>query len=265
MDHGRSKAWRTCGRGAAALLFFLIPAQAWAFSFVDPSNYSQLTLPDDLKQMLAMTAGVTADHRPMQGADPLTDVGAGLDIGVEASIVNTSPDFPTVMEKYGISASGITFLPMGRVIVSKGIGPRSDLGLSLIAYAGYLVVGADFKVIILKAEEGPSLALRLAWATARINPVETTTWTPQILLSRRLDFADPYIGVGFHYITGTVSFPVTVGPVTKTLTGDTSTTAFVSFIGVGLRLGPTGVKLSMEGTYSGVEMHSISTKLSFQF
>ncbi|MCC7441073.1 MAG: hypothetical protein IT285_05550 [Bdellovibrionales bacterium] len=254
-----------------ALVVFapLGPPEAHAIDFglpIDPSNFDpDSALPSDLKEVLALTVGVTADHRAQAGADALNDVGIGVELGIQVSLVKTPPDLGPTLAKYDIGGGDLPFLPMAKATVAKGFGKRVDIGLSLLAYSGKVIAGGDFKLLLWNAEEGPAVAFRLAYTSASFDPVFTDTWTPQLVVSRRLAFADPYLGLGVNHVLGRIVFKVDGPTGPATIEGTTEVSTFLAFIGVGFRLGPTGLKLGIEGTYSSADMSSLTTKIGMQF
>jgi hypothetical protein len=236
-----------------------------------PFDPSSLTAADlgatDLVKALTLLVGVAGDHRPQLGADPLNDVGAGVELGVQAAALTISPETQATMSKYGLPNS-LPVMPMGKVTLEKGLSKSLDVGLSFIGYAGTFGAGGDVKLVIVHSTEGPSVALRACYGFVSIHQdvtVNTDTWTPEVVLSRRLDFAEPYIGLGEQLIKSSISRTFTVGPISQKFTFPGHATAFLAFVGVGFRVGPTGVKISMEGQYSGVGMHGLAAKVGFQF
>jgi hypothetical protein len=209
--------------------------------------------------------GMTADHRAYEPATPL-GTNVGLSMGFEATIAKVPDDFKAALAALGSGGSSPPVLPMPRLHLHKGMGEKAGIGLSFLGYQGYLVYGANFHLAIHVPEEGPVWALRLNYSRAKLGYVTTHTWTPEILVSRALDFADPYIGVGYQSITGDLTYSPSANGFTappQTLQGKAG--GALAFLGVQFRLNPTGLQITIEGDYSSGGVHTLGTKIGFRF
>ncbi len=239
------------------------PAKA-QFSFDDLSSLN-LLLGDSVAGAFVRTIGMAIDHKPYEPATPL-GMAIGLDISFDVTVFSVPQDFKDALTAIGSNAgNSIPVIPMGRLHVHKGIGDSFNLGVSYLGYLGYSVIGADLSYAIYHPDQGLTWAMRVAYAYGSVSYVKTHVITPQILASRRMSFADPYIGVGYQIITGEVSVPIQVGPATIEQTASSSSGNLLAFLGVGMRLGPTGLKLTLEGSYSAGGAHGLGMKFGLSF
>lgn len=239
----------------------------------DPSQFSNPSslITPDIANAVAKTAGILANHRPYE---PATSLGtnAGVDLSIEATIFKTPDDFLAALTQAGISnTSGISFVPLAKFHLHKGISDRVEIGLSTIFYQGYYIVGGDLKITTYVPEEGPVWALRLAYSRGELGFVQTNTYTPALLVSQPLDFMEPYAGVALEVITGTIKIvlPAITLPdgstfQLPTLTAKGSGTAADVFLGVAFRT-PIGLKLTIEGSYNSSGADSLGLKFGFSF
>lgn len=220
--------------------------------------------------------GLTMDHRAYE---PATAMGPrGFDVGVEATLTQFPADFGAALTSAGMSgAENLPFLPVPRLNIHKGMSDKLDGGASFIAYGtNFRILGLELKGVIFEPEEGPTWALRFSYNNASIKmsnvatfDLSIKTFTPQLLISRKLDFADPYIGIGYQYVIGTVTVTVPLPPpspiesISDSATGRGS--ALQAFTGVSLKIVPIGIRLTMEGSYSPSRSNSLGVKVSFNF
>jgi hypothetical protein len=260
-------------RCAAVAFLTLVLRAAWPAAAaasalpLDPSLFPDPNslLTPSIRNAIIKTVGFAADHRPYEPATPL-GTKIGLDLGIEASLVKIPDDFFTALSEAGLGGQdSITFLPVPRFHLHKGLGERAGFGLSAIVYQGFRVYGADFKVVFLKPEEGPTAAFRICYAQASVQVVSTKTYTPQLLISRALDFADPYLGVGYQYARGTVTISQEILGQTITATGDGTARGLMAFTGVSFRIPAIGFNIVLEGTYATAGTQLLGTKFGFSF
>lgn len=233
-------------------------------SFEDPSSL----IGSSLVNSLVKTVGFALDHRPYEGATPLGTF-VGLDMGIEITLAKLPSDLATELAKANPSGGTPTlppFLPVPRLHLHKGIGQHVSIGLSGILYKGFVLYGGDLKITLYNPSEGITLATRMSYSVSKIGFVSTKTYTPQLLISRRVSFADPYIGVGYQYATGGISFPLEVQGISLgTLSASGSARGFIAFMGTQFRVAVTGLELTLEGSYSSVGVNTFGTKFGFSF
>jgi hypothetical protein len=156
-----------------------------------------------------------------------------------------------------------------------------DVGGSVFWLTGNKVLGADAKVMVLQAEEGPSMALRFCYTytdlTLESVNVSTKTFAPQLLISRRMEFADPYLGLGLMYVRGTIDAGVSQTakdlaaangvPLPEGAAVHTTGNAYggLAFGGISLRVPRSGLRLTIEMAYSTSGTTSLGTKVGFNF
>lgn len=229
--------------------------------------------------------GLALDFRDYEPATPL-GTKIGLDLGVaSAALVQVVPSMNAALAQYTGSALPLPVLPNAAVLIlHKGIGERVDLGATFLPPLPFLATvglqgvwwwGASIKVAVWVPEEGPTIAIRGSFTqaylpftsgstTVTINP---QVITPVILMSRELQFADPYVGVGYQYAFGSLGLlidsPAPIPDVSVPYSG--SGGGFLALGGLSLRMPYLGFRLTLEGAYSGVGANSLGTKVSFRF
>ena len=238
--------------------------------------------------VLVKTIGISMDHRPYEPAKALGTF-PGLSIGVEVTLVQTPPELGSALNQLSGSSSSsgspsIPVLPSARLHFHKGMGKRVDLGFSIfpssqaIPYIGKsLLVGGDLKVVVLDPEEGPTWAIRLTYNVNTLSyqyspvdlTVKTTTISPQLLVSKDLGFAEPYIGAAFQYVVGSaraaVSFPELAGLPAFSVERQGVARSGLFFGGLVLKVPYLGFLLTLEGAYSTTGMNQMGTKIGFAF
>jgi len=241
------------------------------------------------------SVGIAMDHRPYEPATPI-GTAIGLSLGLEVTLVQPPSDLGSSLGGLAGASSGssssssssavIPILPSLKLHFHKGIGSNIDIGLSALPpigslplVGGSLLLGGDVKVVVYNPEEGPTWAVRgcyninsLSYSQAGESiTVKTITISPQVLVSRKLDFADPYIGIGVQYTYGSikVSIPIpavsgeAIAPVEATQNGVGYGAEI--FGGIDLRIPNVGFRITLEGAYSPFGMNSLGTKLGFAF
>lgn len=245
----------------------------------------QRFMASDVVREVVTTFGMVLDHRPLEPATPL-GTHIGLDFGIEIDLVQIPSSFGSTLSAQGIDIPSIPVLPSLRELnLHKGLNDTMDFGFSLLSYRGYTVWALEMKVAVFTPEEGPTWAIRLS-RTAVNFPIgsatvmdsnlaislSTVTWTPQLVVSRKLDFSDPYIGIGYQYVTGDVNVsgnlnvPDVPGVVIPDVGSKGSTGGGgVAFIGLSLRPPNIGLRLTLEGGYSTAGYNYIGSKVGFSF
>lgn len=246
-------------------------------------------IPQSAVAEIVKTLGILTKHRPYQGGAPL---GSGFDFGIEASLVHMPESFGPTLSDLGMGdVSGLEngSLPMTKIHLHKGMGPKADLGISGIYYPGNFVWGLDLKFVLVQPEEGPLWAFRIGYSETRldlskfglsglpitVNSIElgqgnlkmaTRTITPELLLSKRLEFAEPYMGAGVEFTSGQIEVPVTLNILDEEQvlrSGATRSTQFTLFSGISLRLPHIGIRLALEGAYGSLGMHRLGAVVGF--
>ncbi len=232
--------------------------------FPDPST---LISPNIVKSVVK-TVGLLTEIRPYEPASPL-GFSLGVEIGLVVTLVKVPSDFFAALKEAGLDQSipQLPALPFPMLIIHKGVHERIDLGLAGLYYKGYQVYGGDVKLVLYQPEEGPTWAARLGYTRAALGFVTTTSWTPQLLVSKKLDFAEPYMGVGYQYILGTIK--VTIKPEDPypaiTISGSGFSHEVNAFGGISLRMPLMGFRITMEGGYSSVASHTLGVKIGSSF
>ncbi|MEO5970180.1 MAG: hypothetical protein ABIQ95_09655 [Bdellovibrionia bacterium] len=275
----------------------IIPTVSWSFDPVLPTA----TIPD-LSSYIAQsnvdtfvkTVGFCMDHRPYE---PATSLGTSFDFGIETTLVmppgNLGSSISSIESSYTGSpasstseASPIPFIPSVKMHLRRGLGDKFDVGLSTllipesIPYAGgTLLLGGDLKYILINPEEGITWALRASYNyinlalqyTGYIFSIKTVTITPQLIISRKLAFFDPYLGFGVQYTYGsiraTIPSPpidllpgIAIAPISISVDGGGTG---ISFFGGLSLLSVMRLRLTLEGAYNPAGESYLGTKIGF--
>jgi hypothetical protein len=233
---------------------------------------------DDVIHQVVRMVGLGMDHRAYEGATPLSlNSQAGFDVGLEATLVKVPDTLFTALESSGFAggASPVPSLPVGKLNLHKGMGDFVDVGGSFFYLSRIKVFGGDIKVNVFRSDEGPTFAFRFSYTYADMKVTEinisTKTFTPQLLLSKRMDFAEPYLGVGAQYTTGVVDAvipsPVPLPPGVEIPAVKKTGKAYggLVFGGVSLRMPHAGLRITIEGAYASAGTSALGTKVGFSF
>jgi hypothetical protein len=205
-----------------------------------------------------------------------------MDIGFAATMVHTPRDISEASSAGISGASGLEniALPMVQLQIQKGFGKKLDLGVSGLYYAGNYIWGLNAKYVLYEPEEGFAWAFRLTYSNTKLDlskfnlsipltvqgtdlgstsfVVKTRTWTPELIASKRLDFAEPYVGAGLEYASGQLEVPVNLNVLTSAQTLTTPTYSSVGgllFLGVSFRVPNAALRIALEEAYSTLGMH----------
>ncbi len=233
---------------------------------LDPSNFTDLSalLAQSFADETVRMVGALTDHRAY---DPAANSGSMLEAGIELTLIRVPQSFITELESVGLTdtSSIPPSLPLPRLHARVSLGPRFSVGASALRYQAYEVYGGDVKLVVAQPTEGVSWALRLAYSQATLGVASTRSWTPQVLLSKPLTFAEPYLGLGYQLLYGkvTVEQDVMGIPVTASKAG----TARQPFAFLGLQIRPTrpGFLVSVEGAYNPAGLPTLGAKVGLTF
>jgi hypothetical protein len=96
--------------------------------------------------------------------------------------------------------------------------------------------------------------------------ISTKTFTPEVLISREMEFADPYLGLGLSYALGTIDASITVPPIpTQTVNKKGTAYAGMLFGGIAFKVPNVGLRLTVEGAYSTADVSYLGVKAGFSF
>jgi hypothetical protein len=242
-----------------------------------PFDPSQFPDPNSLVSQAVVNAivklvGLGIDHRPMM---PATALGTqfGVELGLEVTLVKVPGDFFSTLQANGFPAgsSPLPSLPVAKLHLHKGIGSRLDVGGAFFYLSSAKVFSADAKFVVFQPEEGPSVAVRGSYNYTDFSfsgaNVSTKTFTPEVLISREMEFADPYLGLGASYTLGTMDATLPLPaplPAQKVSAGGNAYGALL-FGGVVFRIPNTGLRLTVEGAYSTADLSYLGVKIGFGF
>lgn len=251
------------------ILLFSSVTQAAGFdlSLLDLSSLNNL-IPQDIANETAKAFGIVLAHRPYQGAMSIHENDAS-ELKLEITLVKIGDGLLTALSNNGVSGTSLQnapSVPVPKMHIRKALSPVLDFGASGVFIAGQYIAGGDLKFNFYKPEEGLGSALRLGYTVVkapRLNVKSISILTPELVFSRRLSFAEPYIGLGTRFISGTVSvqFPDPVGTLEKSGSGNTS----FAFTGVNFVVGSKGLRVAIEGTYDLSGYSSLGTSVGLAF
>lgn len=261
-------------------ILFALGTKAFAAGSLpfSPDKFTDLDelLTDDITKTLVKTVGAITLHRPLQPATPLGTM-LGLDIGIEASLTRVPDDLNAALQNAGVTSTIPASLPFARLHVHKGLGKLLDFGVSGLKFQDFWVMGGNIKVTLGVPPEGLTWAIRLNYNYSKLGFVKVKSWSPEILVSKRLFFFEPYLGVGYQYHVGSIELSIPTSqldqippefqgqiPETLTLGNSAKIHGYHSFLGLAFRLLPTGLKITLEGSYSSLTAHTIATKIGFE-
>ncbi len=233
------------------------------FNLVDINTLTTLLnnnqLPQVIPNAIIKTFGIYTAHRSYQGATSIFKSNS-MDIFIEGTMVKIGDDLNKALVAEGVPAVNLQNVPAApaiKVHLVKALNESADIGLSGILVGSQYILGLDLKIVLDDPEEGITKALRIGYTHSHV-PISyvtsCTVWSPELVFSRKLYFAEPYIGLGARYITGTLTIPfkIVAGPVSvdHTVTQDGSGSTAYAFTGVYFRLlGAQGLRLGLEGSY----------------
>jgi hypothetical protein len=261
-----AEAWKKSAAFWAVAFAIFEATPAWALSLSIPSIDSLIS--PSLQSQAIRATGVLSAHRPYQPATPL-----GTKLGLESMLEVTLVQLPeSLFEELAAAGFGgsysIRTLPIAKLHTHKGINDSMDLGLSYVGFLKYRIYGADAKWAFYVPEEGPTWALRLCYSQSELDYLRVKSWSPQLLVSRKLNFADAYLGAEYTFMTGRIVGSQTqdlgppVGSVTVNIDiRDIKANSASAFLGLGLRIPGVGLKIALEGAYSFVKSHSLGIQL----
>lgn len=237
---------------------------------LDISKFSDLNslVSDSTAKAIVEMVGIAAEHRPYTGAAPLSTSGIGVDIKIEATLVKVTDSFRSALTDAGIdNADSIPdALPIPQLHIQKGVGSRFDFGISAVSYKDYIIWGAHIKFALSVPEEGPIWSLALSYSRSKLGFVKTNTISPLVLYGKKLSFADAYLGAGPQFTSGQLEVPVPIDGIgTLQIEKKAKASAFQLVLGVGLTLGPTGLKIGMGGSYNSKGLHTLGATVGLHF
>ncbi len=233
----------------------------------DPNQYTELVeIFTEANAKLFMNAvGSWSGHRAMEGAS-VSSGNAGFDLGVEVSLTKLPENLMKTLVEAGI-VSGSDFpasLPLPRIHLRKTFGKRASIGLSGIIYRDYRIYGGDLKYAIHTPEEGAIWALRLSYSYTKAGFVEANTFRPELVISKPLEFAEPYLAFGWTTTTGLLSAQYSTTGQSLSLRAQGSSSALTAALGLQLRIAYL-LSLTLEGGYHSQGAHHLGTRVALRF
>ena len=282
--------------GLVAIAMALLSSPAWAQSLSDfeqINNYDISTLiPESAGKAIVGTLATLLNHRSYR---PATSLGStGLLTGLEVTLQKFPESFNEALTTAGVGSgltSSLPALPALKLHLRKGMGPLVEGGLSGIYAKGIYWLGGDLKVTVYQPSEGVTAAVQMGYNMLFVDPssygvggipltigsismgtvtprFKAQTYAPRLILSRDLGVADPYIGAGYEWSTGSIEVPLKVPELSIDRTLSTPTYVTTNphiFVGLGLNFTPIPIRWSFAMTYSQAGSHGMGTVFSFGF
>ncbi len=233
---------------------------------LSPKSVQAQLLPFDLSSLLGdveskvrtvtETLGPLTGSRSLSPATPLSS-NLGLEVGASASLLSGDEDF------WNLLGSPSAPLPVALLQIQKKLSPQATLGLHGLVFQDFKLYGGSLTAHLLQPEEGPFVSGRFTFGWARISSVfMSRNWGLEVLASRDLGYADPYLGVGAHLLSGTLTLDSGIPGIA--LSANALAQHLRLFGGVQLRLPALGLALTLEGEYGLRSLSGLSTKVSLQ-
>lgn len=246
------------------------------FGLIDPGMLDGL-LPQNVANEAVRMVGAYSAHRPYQGATPITRYN-GFDLNIEATLVKIGPGIVNALrdaDATDLSADSAPSLPIAKINLRKGIGPNSDIGLSGLLLYQQTIIGGDIRWLISEPNEeegGLNWAIRFGYTYSNIPRFayvrSCNTIAPEVVVSRPLQFAEPYFGIGGRYMWGTVEVPFDnpIPDQPDSVSKKGSASDFYAFTGVYFHvIGPQGLRFGVEGSWNLSGYHTIGTVFGVGF
>lgn len=313
VEEGRLVRLKGALQEVTILIFLLSSAAFAATDVTIPTSGLNLPDPNSLITPTVATAvvksiGLGMDHHPFQGASPL-GLWIGMSFGVELIMVQPPSDLSAALDSIvnigsavqpssGSSSPsstttsapgpGLPILPSMKLHLEKGLGPGIDIGASVLPsvstlpyFGGSFLIGGDIKIALANPEEGVAWALRGSYNLNDIKlnysgqdlQIKTGTYSVHVLASKKMTFAEPYLGIAGQYTMGsvkaTINIPtqgtIALGAITLSQNGDGF--GGYAFGGLDLKIpsSAAGVRITLEGAYSPFGMNYLGTKLGLSF
>ena len=209
------------------------------------------TLSQDQFSRLSKDIGAAAAYR---GVTPGNGLGVtGFDVGIE--LTESKIENSSLLKRAGGGDTSNLFIP--KLHIHKGLPAGFDIGafVSRISGLDASLIGAEVRYQIM--EDGlttPSVALRLSGSKITgISQVNLSTVAVDAMISKKLTFITPYIGIG--------SVRIASAPKVGLLQNVSATDSRV-FVGVNMNFLTTNFALEAEKLGS---VSSISGKIGFRF
>ena len=242
----------------------ILPTSASAAGFAPTaSSFSNLAalISNQVVTAIVEGIGLGTDYRSYEGASVPSGL-LGLDIGVEAGIAALPNDFVNALHTAGYTKTVPLFIPIARLHVHKTLGERVSIEAALLQYHQYKILGGGMKIVLYAPEEGVTWAFRTSYSHSSLDILKTSTITPQLVISKKLLFAEPYLGVGYQFTSGKIDLAVPVAGTTVDLTSSARVSAFESYLGVQFNV---GLQITLEGGYSSRGESTLGTKIGVRF
>lgn len=212
--------------------------------------------------------GFTADHRAYEPATPLGN-SFGLSLGLEFTLMSVPQSFFDSFSEYGVALPDtVRALPMPRIVAHKGIGERFDIGASYFAYTKYTLMGGDAKLVLIHGDDVPTIAARMNGTWATLDFISLQIYSLQVIMSRKMDSFDPYIGASYTWCSGSagvaVPLPAPLNDRNVKVTATGSDSAFNFIGGLAMRFVPIGLQFVIEGSLQSQGYHTVGFKFGIQ-
>lgn len=278
------------------LIFFVlvIPAEGQCSLITDALGVTQTEITDklgitkDLQSLASALQSSVALGMDSRSFEPATTLGTslGIDLGLDVVVSKPNGNVEWLLARISGNSSSdysMLILPSLLLRLNKGLSENVEIGASYLPamnlkyIGGSSALGFEGKFVIFRPAEGPVWAVRLSYMNnefiLKYSPlqvkVNTTTMTPQLIISQPFGWANPYLGGAFQYSTGTVNGELLIpqliaDPIELTANSATSTAVYF-FGGLTMKVPLIGAKIAIEGGYYPNGMDYIGAKVGLEF
>jgi hypothetical protein len=204
------------------------------------------------------TISLGADHRAYQSASAL-GIALGFDVGISVTVIPLPKEFQDGLDSIGVNS--FSMIPLPRLSAHKGLPFGVNVGLSYVG--GVLdaqIIGADIQYAVINNIALPSVSVRGSFTSAQLGFISSTTYGLDVMASKNLLVADPYVGLGWRLGNSEVDFG-------DAEIGDLETTRSISdgrlVAGTALKFGPVRFTPEVVMNFGGLVTYG--AKLSFGF
>ena len=245
-----------------SLLSFTISLPGYAQT-LDPADFANAVslLLEQATTAVIKGVGFGGDYRTFQSVRGPSGI-VGLDIGVSVMVSQVPPEFLSALQSAGYSKPKFAAIPAAHLRVSKSLGEYLSVDAGYAKYKELKVYGIGGQIFT-KIDEGPDFALRLSYSNNSLGVVATDTWTPSVMVGKKLSFFEPYLGVGYQITRGIVEIPITLSGNTLNFKTRGSATSLIAYAGLSLNI--LLVQIVFEGNYSAAGVPGLGVKLGLRF
>lgn len=245
---------------------FLNSSLSWAALDLSSSLFGNAAALQAESAMLSLfeVIGYGMDIRPMEGIHPPSGP-FKLDLTTNISIATFPHSFTQTLADAGYTELPVNMIPSIQIHLSRAMSPRLGVDFGYFKFSDYSLIGGSAKLLLYDPEEGPGIAIRVSYQKNHIMIVDTSTWSYQLMIGKRLDFAETYLGIAAQKMSGelNLALPSPIGDVRLTASGGGYN--IYAFTGVIMEIPIIGILFGIEGSYAHRGTSTLQTKIGLRF